>query len=82
MVLLLIKSLSFKWTEHLARKGNERIYFRLLMGKSQRRRPSDGGRCRWEYKIEQHPTEKICPVLQKSQIFQGFLFLFKIMIEI
>jgi hypothetical protein len=44
-IIRIIKSRRMRWTEHVARIGEERIAYRILVGKPEGRRPL--GRQRW-----------------------------------
>jgi hypothetical protein len=46
-----IKSRRMRWAEHVARKGEEREVFRVLMGKPEGTRPLRSPRRRWEDRI-------------------------------
>jgi hypothetical protein len=43
-----IKSRRMRWAEHVARMGEERNVYRVLMGKPEGRRPLGSPRRRWE----------------------------------
>ena len=46
-----IKSRRMIWAGHLARMGEERVVYRVLVGKPERRSPLGRPRCRWVYNI-------------------------------
>ena len=41
-----------RWARHVARKGERRGVYRVLVGKSEGKRPLGRPRCRWEDSIE------------------------------
>jgi hypothetical protein len=43
-----IKSRRMRWAVHVARMGEERNVYRVLMGKPEGKRPLGRPRCRWE----------------------------------
>jgi hypothetical protein len=43
-----IKSRTMRWAGHVARMGEKRNVYRVLMGKPERKRPFGRPRCRWE----------------------------------
>jgi hypothetical protein len=46
-IIRLIKSRRMRWACHVARKGEMRNPYRLLIGKPERNRPLGRPRCRW-----------------------------------
>jgi hypothetical protein len=46
-IIRMIKSRKMKWAEHVARMGEKRNVYRLLVGKSERKRPLGRPRRRW-----------------------------------
>jgi hypothetical protein len=46
-----IKSRRMRWAGHVARVGEERNVYRVLMGKPEGKRPLERPRRRWEYGI-------------------------------
>jgi hypothetical protein len=46
-IIRIIKSRRMRWAGHVARMGDKRNAYRLLVGKPERRRPLEGPRCRW-----------------------------------
>jgi hypothetical protein len=47
-----IKSRKMSWVEHVARMGEGRNVYRVLMGKLEGKRPLERPRCRWEVGIK------------------------------
>jgi hypothetical protein len=47
----MMKSRRMRWAEHVARIGAQRSAYRILVGKSERKRPLRRQRCRWEDNI-------------------------------
>jgi hypothetical protein len=43
-----IKSIRMRWAGHVARMGEERDVYRVLVGKPEGKRPLGRPRCRWE----------------------------------
>jgi hypothetical protein len=52
-----VKSRRMRWAGHVARMGEERKVYKVLMGKPEGRRPLGRPRCRWEDGIRMHPGE-------------------------
>jgi len=50
-IVRVIKSRRMRWAGHLARMGEERVVFRVLVGKPEGRRPLRRPRRRWVYNI-------------------------------
>jgi hypothetical protein len=46
-IIRIIKSRRMRWTGHVARMGEKRNVYRLLIGKPEGRRPLGRPRCRW-----------------------------------
>jgi hypothetical protein len=46
-IIRIIKSRSMRWAGHVARMGEKRNVYRLLVGKPEGRRPIVRPRCRW-----------------------------------
>ena len=55
-----IKSRRMRWAGHVARKGEERRVYRVLVGKPEGRRPLGRPRCRWVYNIRMDLQEVGC----------------------
>ena len=49
-----IKSRRIKWTEHVARMGERRVVYRVLVGKPEGKRSLRRPRCRWEDNIKMY----------------------------
>jgi hypothetical protein len=47
-----IKSRRMRWAEHVARMGEGRNVYRILMGKPKGKSPLESQRRRWEYKFK------------------------------
>jgi hypothetical protein len=43
-----IKSRRMRWVRHMARMGEERNVYKVLMGKQEDKRPLGRSRCRWD----------------------------------
>ena len=50
-IVRVIKSRKMRWAWHVARKGQGRGVYRILVGRPGRKRPLDRPRCRWEDNI-------------------------------
>jgi hypothetical protein len=50
-IIRLVKSRRMRWEGHVARIEEEMNVYRVLMGKSQGKRPLGRPRCRWEHRI-------------------------------
>ena len=48
------------WAGHVARMGEERVLYRVLVGKPKRRRPLGRPRRRWDYNIKMDLQEVGC----------------------
>jgi hypothetical protein len=51
-IVRMIKSISIRWTRHVARMGRREAYAGLLVGKPEGKRPLGRGRRRWEDNIK------------------------------
>jgi hypothetical protein len=51
MIIRIIKSRRMRWAGHVARMGEKRKAYRLLVGKPERMRPLGRPRRRWVYNI-------------------------------
>jgi hypothetical protein len=47
-IIRIIKSRRMRWSGHVARMGEKRNAYRILVGKLERKRPLERPRCRWE----------------------------------
>jgi hypothetical protein len=54
---MLIKSRRTRWAEHITITGEKRNTYRILAGKSQRKRPTGKPGNRWEYNVTMHFKE-------------------------
>ena len=59
-VVRVIKSRRMRWAGHVARIGEERVVYRVLVGKPERRRPVGRPRCRWVDNIRMDLQEVGC----------------------
>jgi hypothetical protein len=57
-----IKSRRVRWAGHVARMGDRRGAYRVLVGKHERRRPLGRSRRRWEDNIKMDPGEDGCGI--------------------
>jgi hypothetical protein len=51
-IIRVIKSRRIRWAGHVARMGEERGAYRILVGRPEGRRPLGRSRCRWEGSIK------------------------------
>ena len=56
----MIKSIRIRWAGHVARMGDKRGLFRVLMGKPEGKRPLGRPRRRWEDTIKMYLQEVGC----------------------
>jgi len=56
-IILVMKSRGIMWAVHVARMGERRGLYRILLGKSEGRRPLGRPRHRWEDNIKMHLQE-------------------------
>jgi hypothetical protein len=52
-----VKSRRMRWAGHVARMGEERIVYKVLVGKPEGKRPLGRPRCRWEDRIRMNLRE-------------------------
>jgi len=51
-IVRVIKSRRMRWAEHVARMGERRGVYRVLVGTSELKKPTGRPRCRWEENIK------------------------------
>jgi hypothetical protein len=51
-IVRVIKSRRMRWAGRVARMGEERCVYRVLVGKPEGKRPLGRPRCRWDYYIK------------------------------
>jgi hypothetical protein len=56
-ILRVIKSRRMRWARHVARMGEGRGVYRVLVGKTEGKSPLGRPRCRWEDNIKMHLQE-------------------------
>jgi hypothetical protein len=59
-IIRIIKSRSMRWAGHVARMGEKRIAYRILVGKPERKRPLGRRRRRWVDNIKMDVRERGC----------------------
>jgi hypothetical protein len=64
-----IKSRIMRWAGHIARMGEGRKVYRVLMGKPEGKSPLERARCRWEDGIKMDPREFV------GGVWSGFTWL-------
>jgi hypothetical protein len=60
LTLRVIKSRRLRWAEHVARMGEGRVVYRVLVGKPEGKRPLGRPRCRWEDNVRMDLQEVGC----------------------
>ena len=65
-----IKSRRMRWAEHVARMGEGRFVYRVLVGKPEGRRPLGRPRHRWEDNIKMDLQEVGCGVMDWIELAQ------------
>jgi len=59
-ILRVTKSRRLRWSGHVARMGEGRVVYRVLVGKPEGKRPLGRSRCRWEDNIKMDLQEVGC----------------------
>jgi len=59
-IVRVIKSIIMRWAEHVARMGEERVVYKVLVGKPEGRRPLGRPRLRWVDNIRMDLQEVVC----------------------
>jgi hypothetical protein len=59
-IVWVIKSRRMRWAGHVARMGEGRVVYRVLVGKPEGKRPLERPRCRWEDYIKMDLQEVGC----------------------
>jgi hypothetical protein len=65
-----IKSRGIRWAGHVARMGEGRVVYRVLVGKPEGRRPLGRPRCRWEDNIRMDLREVRCGCVDWIELAQ------------
>jgi hypothetical protein len=66
-----MKSRRMRWAGHIARKGERRDVYRVLVGKPEGKRPLGRPRCRWEDNIKTVLQEVGCRGMDWIELAQG-----------
>ena len=69
-IVRVIKSRRMKWAGHVARMGERRGVYRVLVGKPEGKRPLGRLRRRWEENIEMDLQEVECGVMDWIELAQ------------
>ena len=69
-VVRVIKSRRIRWARHVARMGEKRGVYRVLVGKPEGKRPLGRPRCRWKDNINMDLREMICGVMEWIELAQ------------
>ena len=69
-ILRLIKSRRMRWAGHVERTGEGRVVYRVLVGKSERKRPLGRPRPIWEDNIKMYLQEVSCVVMDWIELAQ------------
>jgi len=59
-IIRVIKSRRIRWAGHVARMGEKRVVYRVLVGKPERKRPLGRPRRRWDDNIKMNLQEVEC----------------------
>jgi hypothetical protein len=70
-IVRVIKSRRMGWVEHVARMGERRDVYRVLLGKPEGKRPLGGTRLRWEDNIKMDLQEVGCGGMDWIDLAQG-----------
>jgi hypothetical protein len=62
-IIRMIKSRRMRWTGNVARMGQMRNTYNILIGKRERKRPLGRPRRRWEHNIKMNLRETGCEVV-------------------
>jgi len=60
-----------KWVGHIALRGEMRITYKILVRKTQGKRPLERRRCRWEDNIKRDLVEIRCTVVNWTELVQN-----------
>ena len=66
----MIKSRRIKWTGHVARMGERKFVYRVLVGKPEGKRPLGRARRRWEDNIKMNLQEVGCRIMDWIELAQ------------
>ena len=69
-IVRVIKSRRMRWAGHIARMGERRGIYRVLVGKSKGKRPLGRHRRRWENNIKMDLQEMECGVMDWIELAQ------------
>ena len=69
-IVRVIKSRRMRWAGHVARMGEGRDVYRILMGKPEGKRPLGRPRRRWEDNIKMDLQEVGCEGLNRTELVQ------------
>ena len=70
-IVRVIKLRRMRWAVHVARMGEWRVVYRILVGKSEGKRPLGRPRRRWEDNIKMDLQEVGCGGMDWVQLAQG-----------
>jgi hypothetical protein len=69
-IVRVIKSRKMRWAGHVARIGEEKGVYRVLVGKPEGKRPMGISRCRWEDNIRMDLQDVGCGVMDWIELAQ------------
>ena len=69
-IVWVIKSRRIRWARHVARKGEKRGVYTVLVGKPEGKRPLERARRRWEDNIKMDFREVGCGVMDWIELVQ------------
>jgi hypothetical protein len=70
-IIRMIKSRRMGWEEHVARMGEKRSAYRILVGKLEGKRPLGRPKCRWMNNIKMDLREIVWGGMDWSDLVQG-----------
>jgi hypothetical protein len=70
IIVQLNKSRRMRWAGHVARMGEGRVVYRILVGKPEGKRQLMRSRRRWEYKIKVDLQEVVCGDMDWTELAQ------------
>jgi hypothetical protein len=70
IIVRVIKSRRMRWAGHVARMGDRRCVYRVLVGKRERKRPLERPRRRWEDNIKMDLQEVGCGGMDWIEVAQ------------
>ena len=69
-IVQVIKSRKMRWAGHVARMGEGKYVYMILVGKPEEKRPLGRSRCRWENNIKMDLQEVRCGGMEWIELVQ------------